>query len=192
MRRQSAFTLIELMVGLAVVAVILVLAAPSFRDMILMQRLRGTSAQLVTDMQFARAEAVSRRTLLRISFRSNAAMNCYTIFTAPSNVTRCDCLLGAGVACPAGLTEVRTAEVPLSRSVKLAPPASQPNKAFAFDPTTGGIYTIPTDDASAPLNDFVVEAYIDNARKLHTVINRAGRPSVCAPALSTMPETACP
>jgi type IV fimbrial biogenesis protein FimT len=194
MRSQRAFTLIELMVVVAVVAVIAVIAAPSFRELILMQRLRGINAQLVTDMQFARGEAASRGTLLRVSFRSSATMNCYTLFTSPSNETRCNCLLGARFACPIdppGVVEVRTVEVPLSGSIKLAPPTSQPNKAFAFDPTTGGIYTIPTDDVSEPLEGFVVETYIDAERHLNTVLNRAGRPTVCRPAGSTMPEAVC-
>jgi prepilin-type N-terminal cleavage/methylation domain-containing protein len=191
MRRQRAFTLIELMVVVAVLAIIATLAAPSFRELILMQRLRGSNAQLVTDMQFARAEAASRGTLLRVSFRADASVNCYTLFTSPSNVSRCDCLLGAGTACPANLTEVRTVTLPLDRSIRLAPPAAQPNKAFAFDPTTGGIYTIPTDDVSVPLDAFVIQTYIDDARKLNTVINRAGRPQVCAPPGSKMTETAC-
>ena len=63
---RRGFTLVELLIVVAVVAIILVVAAPSFRDMILMQRLRSITAQLVTDLQFARNEAVSRGTLLRL------------------------------------------------------------------------------------------------------------------------------
>ncbi|HRC39206.1 MAG TPA: prepilin-type N-terminal cleavage/methylation domain-containing protein, partial [Rubrivivax sp.] len=48
---QAAFTLVELMIAIAVVAVVLVLAAPSFRELIEMQRLRSVNAQLVTDLQ---------------------------------------------------------------------------------------------------------------------------------------------
>ncbi|MBL0296209.1 MAG: hypothetical protein IPQ21_03190 [Betaproteobacteria bacterium] len=61
-------TLVELMVVVAVVAIVLTLAAPSFRDFILLQRLKGINAQLVTDLQFARSEAVARGTLMRVQF----------------------------------------------------------------------------------------------------------------------------
>lgn len=190
MRSRRGLTLIELMVVVAVVAVIAVIAAPSFRDLILMQRLRGVNAQVVTDLQFARSEAVSRRTLVRVSLRSNASESCYTLYTSPSNASQCECLLGAGSACAAGLVEIRTVQVPKSQSVTVGPPAEQAWD-FAFDPTTGGIYTIPTDDVSEPLERFVVETYIDAARHLNIVLNRAGRPTVCRPAGSSMPEAVC-
>jgi len=191
----QGFTLVELLIAVAVIAIILVIAAPSFRDMILMQRLRSINAQVVTDMQFARAEAVSRGTLVRVSFQEpTAAMSCYTIYTAPSPlnpaVERCNCLDGVGTACPAGSLEIRTVEVPANLSVTVFVPARQVFD-FAFDPTTGGIYSIPTDEVSEPLDQFAVEAYIDPARKLNTVINRVGRPTVCRPELSTVPEADC-
>ena len=197
--KTRGFTLIELMVVVAVVSIILVLAAPPLHNMILMQRLRGATAQLVTDMQFARNEAVGRGILLRVSFRTSTdmTMTCYSLFTAPGNTplggneTRCNCLLGPGSACTGALTEVRTVQTPIVQSITLSPPTGQA-KAFAFDPTTGGIYSIPTDDVSLPLDDFIIETYIDDTRKLHTKLNRAGRPTVCAPAGSTVSETICP
>jgi hypothetical protein len=41
------------------------------------------------------------------------------------------------------------------------------------------------------MDTFVIESYLDNPRKLRTVLNRAGRPKVCTPAGSTMSEEAC-
>jgi type IV fimbrial biogenesis protein FimT len=73
---ESGFTLVELLIGFAVMAVLLVLAAPSFTSMIEMQRLRGTHDQLTADMQFMRTEAVSRQEVTGISFAENAAMSC--------------------------------------------------------------------------------------------------------------------
>ena len=70
--RQRGFTLIELMVVVAVLGTLVMLVAPSFRDMILMQRLRGINAQVTTDMQFARSEAVSRGRTARVVLGSNA------------------------------------------------------------------------------------------------------------------------
>jgi type IV fimbrial biogenesis protein FimT len=190
-RWHSGFTLVELMIVLAVVAVIALIAAPSMRSLIQMQRLRSINAQLVTDMQFARNEAVSRNVLLRVSFGANSGMTCYTLFTSPSSATRCDCTQAPGAACVAPRVEVRTVQVPTNLEVKVSPPARQAG-AFAFDPTSGGIYSIPTDDVSAPMDAFAIDTYLDNARKLRTVLNRAGRPTVCAPAGSTLSEPACP
>ena len=193
---SQGFTLIELLIAVAVIAVILVIAAPSFRDMIQMQRLRSITAQLVTDLQFARNEAVSRGTLLRLSFRSDASasMTCYTLYTSSVNNNRCDCRLGAVAACVNGNVEVRTVQVPLSLGVQVvrAPfPPGGVELAFAFDNVTGGLYKIPFDSDAEPLDDVKIESFIDDARKLVVRINLAGRTLVCSPAGSTMTETAC-
>jgi len=191
---SQGFTLIELLIAVAVIAVILVIAAPSFRDMIQMQRLRSITAQLVTDLQFARNEAVSRGTLLRLSFRSDASMTCYTLYTSSVINNRCDCRLGPVAACANGNVEVRTVQVPLSLGVQVlgAPvPPDVVELAFAFDNVTGGLYKIPLDNFEGPLDDVRIESFIDTARKLVVRINRAGRTLICSPTGSTMTETPC-
>lgn len=189
--RAQGFTLIELLIAVAVVAVIVAIAAPSFRDMVLMQRLRSITAQLVTDLQFARNEAVSRGTLLRLSFESDANVTCYTLYTSSVIDNRCDCRLGAGAACINGNVEVRTVQVPRSLAVQVVIPPTEFDTAFAFDNVTGGLYVIPTDDAAQPFDGIKIESSIDNARKLVVRLNRAGRPLVCTPAGSTMTEAPC-
>lgn len=177
-RQQYAFTIIELMVVVAVLAVLALIAAPSLKDFMLVQRLKGINAQLVTDMQFARSEAVSRNSLLRVSFRSNATMTCYSLYTAINNSVRCDCQLGAGSACGSNASEVRTVQIPLSQSVKVMPAGS--SSGFAFDHVTGAIYSIPTDKFSAPISSFVINTSIDSARTLSTTVGQSGRTTVCA------------
>ncbi len=191
MRRHSGLTLVELLLVVALLGIVVALAAPSFKNMILMQRLRGVSSELVTDLQFARSEAAARRDFVRVFFKSDGNSSCYTIYTAPDNTTRCDCLAGAGAACSGGMVEVKTVQVPRSLGVTVAPPEAQ-TKAFAFDWRTGGIYLIPTDNAPRPMSLFVVESFIDNTRKLNSQLNGAGRPLVCSPPGSTMSEASCP
>lgn len=202
MRRDSGLTLVELLLVVAVFGIVIALAAPSFKNMILMQRLRGATAELVTDLQFARSEAAARRDFVRIAFQSNADLSCYTIYAAPDNTLPCDCRFGAAGACSANRTEIKTVQVPRSLGIVVAPPPSPPPAppappvvvptSFAFDWRTGGIYLIPTDNAPRPMSLFVVESFIDNARKLSTQLNGAGRPLVCTPAGSTMSEASCP
>ena len=190
---RRGFTLIELLIVVAVIAVILLIAAPSFRDMVQMQRLRGITAQLVTDLQFARNEAVSRGTLMRLSFRSDANMTCYTLYTSSVINNRCDCRLGTGVACVNGNVEVRTVQVPRNLEVQVlgAPVFPDAELAFAFDNVTGGLYKIPADIFEGPLDGVRIESFIDNTRKLVVRINRSGRTLICSPVGSSMTETAC-
>ena len=60
--RSNGFTLIEAMVVVALVAILAALAAPSFSTTIANQRVSSASQELQTLLQFARAEAVYKRT----------------------------------------------------------------------------------------------------------------------------------
>ncbi|MGH8807889.1 MAG: GspH/FimT family pseudopilin [Noviherbaspirillum sp.] len=54
------FTLVELMIGVAVVGILLALAAPSYSTWIQNSRIRNTAESILNGLQLARAEAVSR------------------------------------------------------------------------------------------------------------------------------------
>ena len=58
LRRPAGFTLIELMVALAVAAVLTVVAVPSFADLLRSNRVSGTSNNLLTGINLARSEAI--------------------------------------------------------------------------------------------------------------------------------------
>lgn len=204
MRPSRGLTLPELLVALAVVAILIAVAAPSFRGMIEVQRLRSINSQLVTDLQFARNEAVTRGIPMRVVFRGSLANppTCYVLFTsvgAPgdldpwaANKQRCNCLAGPGNACTgvAGTTEVRTVSVPTSGGVSLLVVSKEP--VFAFDPATGGLLSIPTDQVGQPMLEFKVASWLDASRHLYNIVNQSGRPSVCSPNLTTLGERPCP
>ena len=196
MRNRKAgrgFTLIELLVVLAVVGLLLLLAAPSFQDMIVMQRLRGINAQLVTDLQFARSEAVARGLVVRVNLGYDGAQTCYVIYTAQGNadVGRCDCTRGAGATCTELTSkEIRTASALRSDRVNIEWPATQ-DTGFGYDPVTGGLISIPSDDASAVLGAVQIDVAADTDRRLRDKINQTGRPTVCAPNAARMQVQTC-
>lgn len=194
--RQHGLTLVELLVVVTVVGILLTLAAPSFRELILMQRLKGINAQIVTDMQFARTEAAARGlpVTVRVSRNANAGWSCYMLYTdtAAAAGTGCDCLNPEATRCTAATaTEVRTVIVPNNLSVGIGLPPAQADR-FAFDPFNGSMRTPTVDGAEQPPQPFVIRASIDTSRALGTVVSVAGRPSVCAPAGSSQSEPACP
>jgi type IV fimbrial biogenesis protein FimT len=180
----------------ALVAVIVALAGPSMKDMLELRRLRGVQAQVVTDMQFARSEAIARRSLVRVVFWGNDPafpFTCYSIFTAETSALRCDCTKPPGFACTdSKTTEIRTVQVPRSTGVTVVPDELKEKFAFAFEPTNGTLLTIPTDNKYEALPAFIIDTSLDASKAYRTVLNEAGRPTVCAPAGSNMPEVRCP
>jgi type IV fimbrial biogenesis protein FimT len=72
MRYSRAFTLIELMVTITVLAVVIGLAAPSFSSMLRENRLAALSTEVQGALQLARSEAVKRHENITVC-RSNAA-----------------------------------------------------------------------------------------------------------------------
>lgn len=194
-RLRTGFTLTELLIVIAVAAVLLTVGVPTFRDFILMQRLKGVNAQLVTDLQFARSEAAARNQWARVAFRSNDTMTCYAIYTTAvqTDNSRCNCLLGAGAACSGTQVEIRTVQVLRSDGVRLQVflDALNTETAFAYDHITGRIASIPQDRPSAALRSFKVRASIDSNRVLQTEVGQAGRVTVCAPASTAVGAAPC-
>jgi type IV fimbrial biogenesis protein FimT len=192
-RRRRGITLIELMVAVAIISILIMMVAPSFQDMILMQRLRGISAQLNTDLQFARTEAVARGRPVRVNLGGNTNQTCYVLYLADGNgVERCACTRGMGSACAAGdgRVELKTVSIPRSSQVALTWPSIQ-NSGFAFDFVTGGLFTIPEDQMSSPSAEIYVDVSIDSNRLLRSRVLTSGRPSVCSTHPDRVQVAAC-
>ena len=64
---SKAFTLLELLVTIAVVAIVTAVAAPSFTNIVERQRVSGVSYALRSSIEFARSEAIKRNTVISVS-----------------------------------------------------------------------------------------------------------------------------
>jgi type IV fimbrial biogenesis protein FimT len=80
--RQAGFTLIEALVVVALIAIILAVAAPSFTESIARKRVEGLASELGTDLQYARSEAVARNAAVRLTLGTS----CYAIHLAGAAV----------------------------------------------------------------------------------------------------------
>jgi len=183
MRTPRGLTLVELMIVITVIAVLLLLAAPSFFSLIETQRLRGVNQELLTDVQFARTEALRRGERVGVRFGSAGsgatAIDCYTIFRG--NGLDCDCSRPPGQACTTQGDELRTVQIPARLGVQLRPRPGTPLPWFAISPVSGGTETIVVDIVRAA--DYVIEISRrsrDSVSLQHTV-GIAGRSAVCSP-----------
>jgi len=71
--RSRGFTLTELMVTLAVAAVLIAIAAPSYRDFILDTGMSAEANEFLTTVNFARSEAVKRNVRVTMCRSSDGA-----------------------------------------------------------------------------------------------------------------------
>ena len=70
-KHESAFTLIELMITIAVAAVVLTLGVPGFGRVIERNQLSAYTNQLVSSLHFARSEAVKRNESVKVCHSDN-------------------------------------------------------------------------------------------------------------------------
>lgn len=72
MARGRGFTIVELMIGLALMAILMALALPSFSGMLRNWKVRATADTITAGLQLARAEAIKRNADVRFALVDNA------------------------------------------------------------------------------------------------------------------------
>lgn len=68
---KRGFTLVELMIVIAVIAIISAIAAPNFTTYMAQRRLNGAARMVMSDLMAARQKAVSMNQNVKVSFVSN-------------------------------------------------------------------------------------------------------------------------
>lgn len=134
--RMFGFTIVELMVVLVIAGVLVVLALPSFNETLARRRLQGQANELVTDLAYAKTEAVQRNQ--NVALFTGGGGTCYTIAVWTSGVGSCNC------ACTGGPVGLKT--VTLTNGVGVSDGVT-----FDFEPVRGGLQSATAASADVSL-----------------------------------------
>lgn len=128
--RIGGFTVVELMVVVAILGVLVAVALPSAREFIARKRLEGVAQELVTDLRLLKSHQIQNRpgSGTSISFGSNSDKICYLLYARGSGAggtnEHCDCGLAAaqmcGVAGSGAPVLFRQVDIPKSTGITLA------------------------------------------------------------------------
>lgn len=152
--RDRGLTLIEIVVALALLALLATLTVPSFAQMVQRHRLISVAETLAADLAEARFEAARSGQPLHVVFRAGPEW-CYAVATAPG----CAC----GSPQPCQLKAVQGADMP---SIRLRQAADA-----TFDPA-----------AVATIGGQASFEVADSGARLTVGVTPLGRARVCSPS----------
>lgn len=170
------FTLIETIVVVAVAGIVMTAATPSLGHLIDTRRIDGVATELVSDLQFARSEAVTRNQAVRVSFQSNAATgaSCYVIHTGTAD--QCQCSSAGPARCDGEAQPIKTVALHAAQRISLQANVG----SLVFDPLHGTASPTATLRISGPQN-----------RAVHQMVNLMGRVRSCSPQGAVSGYRAC-
>jgi type IV fimbrial biogenesis protein FimT len=153
-QRLRGLTLIEIAIGIAILAALMAAAVPSFGERIARARLASAAEGLASDLAEARFEAAQSGRSLHLVF-SPGANWCYAVARTPG----CDCHSTG----PCQLKVVRAADLPGVDLIEA--------DDAAFDPT-----------ASEPAAGRALWRGMQGAHSLEVALTPLGRARVCSPS----------
>jgi type IV fimbrial biogenesis protein FimT len=171
-QNQRGFTIIEVLVTLGVIAILSVLAVPSFQHWIANTQIRNAAEGILNGMQSARAEAVRRNIGVQLVLNSGSG---WTI----------NSLDNIGVA----ITTRDAGEGSTNSSVTVTP-------AGADRITFGGMgWVVANNNGSNPIRQIDVTSATmvgTEIRPLRVVVSTGGAMKMCDPAVTSPDPRACP
>ncbi len=125
--KAAGFTLVELVITIAIAGILATIALPSFRSLVQTQRVKSASFDLVAALTLTRSEAIKRNTNVAMSQASGGWQNGWTITAGGQVLRRQDAYSSLSITDSAGAGNVtfrkdgRLATTPTNFSVNASP-----------------------------------------------------------------------
>jgi len=174
---QQGFTLIEMMIVIAIIAIVLSLAVPSFNEFFEKNRLKRAAEEVYSLVTKARAEGVIRSTDMSV------AVNTGSWCVGYAATAGCNCTVADSCVVPVAGTDVlQVVDGSDFSGVTIAETFT--GVGTTFDSVDGTINSIFGGRVSLSAGDW----------DLDVIVSRMGRVIICAPASSqsSMGYSACP
>lgn len=183
-RYQRGVTLIELLIGIAVLSVLLATGAPMFSDWIQNAQVRTTAESIQNGLQLARVEAIRRNASVRFEFTNTTGLSAWNVGCV---ISKADC--------PATIQQSSSGEG--GRNARIGIAIATDATALTYDTplvagaglsagagvTFNGFGTVPSAANDIARVD-VLNAVAANARRLVIVVGGGGLTRMCDPTLS--------
>lgn len=162
--RQQGTSLVEASVVLAVIAIMASTSLPGLTSLHARHQLQGVAAQLETDLQLARSEAVARNESVRVNFATNpSGGSCYVLHTG--DVGDCSCSGEGKTVCNPGAQALRSVPLAAGFPVQL----TSNSRSILFDAVKG---------TATPTATIRVSS---SAGQIRQIVNVMGRVRACSP-----------
>jgi len=171
---SSGFTLMELLVTIAIVSIVASVAVPNFRDMVDKGNVAGATDQLYQNLTYARSEAIKLNSPVTLSFTESSSW-----CSGLSDGGVCDC--GTTNSCQIDGID-RSSSYNNYNNTSLS--VSTALKNANFNPTRGIL-----EKAGVPSTGSITITNSDDSTISATIsMNLLGRPSVCSDSISKFPD----
>lgn len=192
---EAGVSLIELVIGLAIFAILLGLAVPSFSEWVRNARLRSTAESLRADLQMARAEAIRRNAQTRLQFVTTLDASCTLSTSGPywlTNLTSSQSPVSLCGNAPSATTSpyiLQKSTVTANTVSTLSLTASRTTVGFnglgMLTATTNPVSAATTLTVNITSSAATCIAAGGTVRCLRVVVSPSGDARICDPSIST-------
>lgn len=174
-RPLQGFSMVEVMIVLSIAAILMGLAVPAFQGLQELRRLEGHAAELATDIQHIRSEAVARNSQMHLRFGSDTAGTCYLLHSG--NTGGCTCTSAGTAQCTDPTNApIKSVGLATTQGVRLQANVS----TMLFDPVRG---------TTTPAGS--INLIADSGKTIRHVVNIMGRTRTCSPQGSMSGYATC-